>query len=151
MNHKNDNNKKHIVSCGAIVYKLGKLSTDTEILLIKQTDSTDEWGIPKGKKKPDETFEECAIREVWEETGIRISLEKRLSDVNVSYKTKEKTVVSYFAKQICQASPTHLNPESEVQDAKWFKLNSLPQIQGYQRNLLEEAKKILDTMTSIRG
>jgi 8-oxo-dGTP pyrophosphatase MutT (NUDIX family) len=30
------------------------------------------WGIPKGKKKEYESFEECALREVKEETSLRV-------------------------------------------------------------------------------
>jgi 8-oxo-dGTP pyrophosphatase MutT (NUDIX family) len=30
------------------------------------------WGFPKGSKNVNETFKECAIRELFEETGIRI-------------------------------------------------------------------------------
>lgn len=30
------------------------------------------WGLPKGEKNYNETLEECAIRETFEETGIRL-------------------------------------------------------------------------------
>lgn len=32
---------------------------------------TPEWGFPKGRRDPNESERECALREVWEETGIR--------------------------------------------------------------------------------
>lgn len=32
---------------------------------------TPEWGFPKGRRDPNETERECALRELWEETGLR--------------------------------------------------------------------------------
>ena len=37
-----------------------------------------DWTFPKGKREPGETDEECAIREVEEETGLRCALEHEL-------------------------------------------------------------------------
>jgi 8-oxo-dGTP pyrophosphatase MutT (NUDIX family) len=50
------------IRCGIIAYSEGK------ILLIKSK-SSGLWGFPKGCKKDDESFENCAIREFYEETG----------------------------------------------------------------------------------
>ena len=38
----------------------------------------DDWTLPKGKLDPDETSEEAALREVWEETGLHARLEREL-------------------------------------------------------------------------
>ena len=34
----------------------------------------EDWSYPKGKVEPGETFEDCALREVLEETGMRCRL-----------------------------------------------------------------------------
>ena len=34
----------------------------------------DDWTFPKGKADPGESDEDCALREVWEETGLRCAL-----------------------------------------------------------------------------
>ena len=36
----------------------------------------DDWTFPKGKAEPGESDEECALREVEEETGFRCRLER---------------------------------------------------------------------------
>ncbi len=42
----------------------------------------DDWTLPKGKAKAGETDEECALREVEEETGLRCRLERELGSVS---------------------------------------------------------------------
>src|SRR5215831_20753764 len=44
-----------------------------EILLVHRP-KYDDWTIPKGKAEPGESDEDCALREVWEETGLRCAL-----------------------------------------------------------------------------
>ena len=39
----------------------------------------DDWSLPKGKLDPGESWEDCALREVWEETGLRCELGEELS------------------------------------------------------------------------
>jgi 8-oxo-dGTP pyrophosphatase MutT (NUDIX family) len=41
-------------------------------LLLVHTVVRDAWGAPAGGREPDETVLECATRETWEETGLRI-------------------------------------------------------------------------------
>ena len=52
------------VGCGIILEK------DGQILLQHRKDS-DVWGIPGGVMEPGETFMEAALRETWEETGLK--------------------------------------------------------------------------------
>lgn len=51
-----------IIACGGIVYNLNK-----ELLMIYRKGV---WDLPKGKLDPQESFEQCAVREVMEETGL---------------------------------------------------------------------------------
>ena len=48
----------------------------------------DDWSLPKGKLDPGETFEEAALREVWEETGLRARLVRELPAVH--YTVRER-------------------------------------------------------------
>ena len=66
------------------------------ILIIKQRHGNN-WGLPKGHCESDETLEECAIREIREETGINIYkltegidyLKIKTSDLNQPYYNKK--------------------------------------------------------------
>lgn len=55
-----------LVGAGTVV-----LNDAGEILLIKRTDNNT-WGIPGGSMEMGESFEETAVREVYEETGLRV-------------------------------------------------------------------------------
>jgi 8-oxo-dGTP pyrophosphatase MutT (NUDIX family) len=61
----------------------GAILRDHHILLLKQTDHSDGrsyWQIPGGGIEPDESEEECVIREMWEETSLRVRVESLLLD-----------------------------------------------------------------------
>lgn len=48
------------------------ITKDLRVLLLYQNKS-EKWGIPKGHREVGETFEQTWIRELFEETGIRIT------------------------------------------------------------------------------
>ena len=48
-------------------------ATGPEVLVVHRP-RYDDWSIPKGKRDPGETDEQCAVREVEEETGVRCAL-----------------------------------------------------------------------------
>jgi mutator protein MutT len=57
----------------------GVLIEDGKILLLNQdVENTRNWSLPGGKVEPNETLEEALKREIKEETGLEISLNKLL-------------------------------------------------------------------------
>jgi ADP-ribose pyrophosphatase YjhB (NUDIX family) len=142
MSQKNKD-RKFIISCGCIVHRVDQLTGELQLLLIKQFDDHDVWGIPKGRMNPGETFEQCAIRETREESGVHVELQQRLSDVHLQLKNKDKKVISYLARQICQNIPRADDPDSEVAAVGWFNAKNLPPLQTYQTSIIFEALEIL--------
>jgi 8-oxo-dGTP pyrophosphatase MutT (NUDIX family) len=59
-------------AAGGIVFRRSR-SGETEVAVIHRPEY-DDWTLPKGKIEPDESPEDCALREVREETGFRCSL-----------------------------------------------------------------------------
>lgn len=129
--------RKKTTSCGALPWRIqeGRI----QILLIKQFQHRDRWGIPKGHVDEGETLEECAIREVREEAGVDVKLGARLQDAFIKNDTEDKTVVSWLAVPVGSHEPNHNDPDSEVADARWFDVDGLPEIMVYQRPLLASA------------
>lgn len=128
---------EEIISCGAITWRLKQ--GVVQILLIKQFHDKDLWGIPKGHINKDESITSCAIREVFEETGVLVELGVRLSDCLIRNKSKQKTVVSFLAIPLSHDEPKHDGYDSEVADAKWFIVTNLPNLVSYQQVLIKEA------------
>jgi 8-oxo-dGTP pyrophosphatase MutT (NUDIX family) len=137
--NKEHKERRKTISCGTLVYRFGETWDDTCILLVKQFAHKDSWGIPKGHMHEGETPEQCATRETREEAGIDVILEDRLPDAYAGYKHEDKTVVSYLAQQSCSRVPDASDPDSEVADARWFRVGELPIIHAYQRALIAEA------------
>ena len=84
-----------IVAARAIPWRLknGKL----QVLVIHRP-KYDDWSWPKGKLDQGESIAECALREVREEIGLRITLGIPLSATAYSVKQKTKVVYSRAAK-----------------------------------------------------
>lgn len=143
MSKKNKERRKKTTSCGAVVWRIneGKL----ELLLIKQFAHKDSWGIPKGHVHEGESLEECALREVREETGVNVKLGTRLPDCTANLKNENKTVVSFLAVPVGSHEPLHDDPDSEVADARWIPVDALPKLVVYQQSLLATAIEALTT------
>lgn len=66
-----------IISAGGIVIK------DNKILLLQT--SHGRWVLPKGHVEVDESLRQAAVREVFEETGIRARIERKLGWVSYDF------------------------------------------------------------------
>jgi len=102
-------------SSGAVVVGPGD-----RILLLRRTDE-DIWCLPKGTVEPGESLEETAVREVREETGLRVRLLRPLHKVRYSFfwppggVNYDKTVAYFLAEPI----GGRLEPETGFDEARW--------------------------------
>jgi 8-oxo-dGTP diphosphatase len=77
----------------------------------------DDWSLPKGKLDPGETFEQAALREVEEETGLRCRLERELPSVEYEAKGRPK-LVRYWRMAVVE--DPGFEPNSEVDSLRWL-------------------------------
>ena len=88
-----------------------------ELALIHRTKYGD-WTFPKGKLEPGEHVLEAAVREVAEETGVRVVLGRRLSQASYDINGRPK-LVDYWAARPAPGASTTFVPNAEVDELEW--------------------------------
>jgi 8-oxo-dGTP pyrophosphatase MutT (NUDIX family) len=92
----------------------------------------DDWTLPKGKAYAGESDEDCAIREVEEETGLRCSLEAELASVSYADAAGRPKTARYW---LMRPVGGKLRPATrEVDDARWMPIAEAEQMLSYERD-----------------
>jgi 8-oxo-dGTP pyrophosphatase MutT (NUDIX family)/phosphohistidine phosphatase SixA len=112
---------KAVYAAGAVVWRLvdGKL----RILLIHRTKYRDVT-LPKGKVDPGEMLAETAVREVHEETGIRVSLGVPVGVSRYHMASNKQKVVHYWAAEATDDAirESTFVPNREISGIEWVSL-----------------------------
>lgn len=92
----------------------------------------DDWTFPKGKANEDETDEECALREVHEETGLRCELEHELTTTHyVDARGRPKRVRWWTMREVGDDGFT---PNEEVDELRWLERDAAVELLTYDRD-----------------
>lgn len=84
------------------------------------------WGFPGGHLEFYETFEDCAIREVMEETGLKIQNIQFGAITNDHFEKDRKHYITlFFTADYISGVPKVLEPEKSER-WEWFSWNNLP-------------------------
>lgn len=105
--------------------------TGVQVLLIHRG-RYDDWTFPKGKREPGETDEECALREVEEETGLRCALEEELPSTRYVDGSGRPKVVRYWRLRVVAGE---LAPDDEADCVRWVTPAEATKLLTYERDL----------------
>ena len=130
-----------IINVGATILVFNE---NKELLLNLRSD-TNEWGIPGGGKELNETLEECAIRELKEETNLNASdleLVTVLSGNEYYYKYPNEDEVDCV---ITLYQVKNYSGELNINDGesiklKFFSLDNLPELESRAKEIIDKIK-----------
>lgn len=106
-----------VLAAGAICWRLGP-GGGLEVLLVLSARWGD-WSWPKGKLGRSESLPECAVREVFEETGVRVELGVPLPMVSYVLPDGQAKTVRYWAGRVRDSGPRTADP-TEIADVAWL-------------------------------
>ena len=107
-----------------------------EVLIVHRP-RYDDWTFPKGKREPGETDEECALREVREETGLVCALGSELPSTSYSDGLGRPKVVRYWRLEVVSGG---LVLEDEADEARWLAPAEAAGLLTYERDRAVLAK-----------
>ena len=117
-----------IRAAGGVVVSGNGLSA--RVLLVHRP-AYDDWSFPKGKVERGETDEECALREVEEETGLRCVLGPELSPTAYRDAKERPKEVRYWVMAVAGGS---LRYEHEIDEARWLSFEEASELLSYDRD-----------------
>ena len=103
-----------------------------KVLLVKMTyQRIHPWGLPGGSLEYSETPEDGVIREVREETGLEVEVEKLLL---VKTGSPDKVGLYY----LCKIKAGNFQPSDEVSEYGYFSMADLPNVRPFDVRLIDQ-------------
>ena len=90
-----------------------------------------DWSFPKGKREPRESLEECAIREVAEETGFTCRLGPFVGHTEYRDRKDRPKIVVYWVMEVRSGG---FVPGEEVDELRWVDLSGAGELLTYPRD-----------------
>jgi 8-oxo-dGTP diphosphatase len=113
-----------IRACGGLIVRDGRVA-------VVHRPKYDDWSLPKGKAKPNESDEDCARREIEEETGLRVDLGEELASTKYLDAQRRPKRVRWWRMTPLSGEFT---PSAEVDDLRWLTPEEAQELLTYPRD-----------------
>jgi ADP-ribose pyrophosphatase YjhB (NUDIX family) len=109
-----------------------------DILLVKSTyNRFHPWGLPGGSLEYGEHPEEATIRELWEETGLQVCIERLL----LVHSWRPDRVGLYY---LCRITGGTFYPSDEVSEFAYFPVDNLPDVRALDRDMIKRLHRLVE-------
>jgi 8-oxo-dGTP diphosphatase len=122
--------KREVQAAGGVVLRR-RDGGGVEVLVVHRP-KYDDWSLPKGKLDRGESFEDAALREVLEETGLRCRLRDELEPVRYRDNKGRPKIVRYWLMDV--AEDRGFEPNDEVDDLRWLELHAAAALLTYEHD-----------------
>ena len=121
---------KKLAEDGVVRAAGGVVVRDGRLLLVHRP-KYDDWTFPKGKADPGESDEDCAVREVEEETGLRCELGEELPSTHYTDSRGRPKRVRWWRMEPVAGEFT---PTDEVDEIRWLPREEAAALLSYDRD-----------------
>jgi 8-oxo-dGTP pyrophosphatase MutT (NUDIX family)/phosphohistidine phosphatase SixA len=110
-----------VLAAGAVCWRV--VDGRVRVLLVHRTQHRDV-SLPKGKLDPGETLPQTAVREIREETGLKVFLGAPLGDIGYTLPGGRDKKVSYWAAEVTDqaVAESTFKPNDEIAALEWVSL-----------------------------
>lgn len=115
--------KQEIPTCGAAMLNHAM----DKVVMVRSWGNNARWGFPKGKLSKDETELDCAIREVFEETGFDLTPLVTSNTFYVDTLSSGRCSRIFVVTDVPEDSVFQTRTRKEISDIKWVPLSALPE------------------------
>lgn len=124
-----------VVSAGGVVYR--NVDGTVEVVICGRA-ADGVWGLPKGTPQSGESLEETAVREVTEETGLRVAIEAKIGQINYWFSRPQesrryhKTVHYYLMRSTGGSTDYH---DHEFDQVEWHSVDEACALLTYENEV----------------
>lgn len=138
---------KRQVSAGGVIYRKKDSSVEIALIAVK---GGNVWCLPKGIVDKGESLETTAVREVFEETGLKGIIVEKLGEISYWYYIKEeearcrKTVHFFLIEYESGDTSQH---DFEVDLVSWFPIDDALEKASYkgERDIIKKSKDMIES------
>lgn len=104
-----------------------------QVLLVRNgTENSSYWSFPGGEIEGSETLEQAIIREVKEETGLKVMTDGLYSVREVFFKQRgEHALIFTFIANIIKGELRISDPDNEILEARWMDIKTANMLMPY--------------------
>jgi len=143
MHHNGHEDSNPSVTVDIVIFTIQKSSLKVLLVKRKYPPYEGSWAIPGGFVRYEEPLEDAALRELYEETGVRDVFIEQLYTFGAPNRDPRKRVITVAYYALISSENLVFRPDSEVSDVRWFSIYDLPRLAFDHDKILDIALKRL--------